>query len=375
MKPLQRAPRFGRGKPLLATATVVAGGPLASTDAYAVAGCRVDYFVPSQWPGGFTANVEVTNLGDPVDGWNLVWRFVDGQRITQIWNATHTQPTDTVTATNMSYNAVIPTNGKVPFGFNGSWAGSNTAPASFALNGVTCTGSPATPLPSPSLSASASPSTSPSTSPQPANPMAIVAAMQPGTNIGNTLDAIPDETSWGNPPINEALLDHLLAQGFKSVRIPITWSNRHGPAPSYPIDATFLNRVRQVVDWALARDLYVMINLHHDSWQWINTYPTDRTGVLNRYNALWTQIATAFRNHSPKLVLESINEPQFAGTSGDTAGRSQPESDDPLLRILAVQRQHRRLHPLQRRGRAGPGEHLRADTQLVGGQRYSGDPR
>jgi endoglucanase len=293
----------------IAAATVVAAGLIASTNAYAAAGCRVNYSIPSQWPGGFTGNVEVTNLGDPLNGWNLVWTFPSGQRVTQIWNATHTQPAATVTASNVSYNAAIPTNGKVSFGFNGSWSGSNTAPTAFALNGVPCTGNPVTPSPS------ISPSTSPS--PQPPNPIQIAAAMQPGTNIGNTLDAIPDETSWGNPPINEALLDHLRAQGFKSVRIPITWSNRHGPAPSYTIDAAFLSRVRQVVDWALARNFYVMINLHHDSWQWINTYPTDRTNVLNRYNALWTQIATAFRNHSPRLVLESINEPQFSGTSGD----------------------------------------------------------
>jgi len=298
----------------IATATM-AGGLITTADAYAAAGCRVNYAVTAQWPGGFTANVEVTNLGDPLNGWSLVWTFTSGQRITQIWNATHTQPADIVTATNVSYNAVIATNGTVSFGFNGSWSNNNPVPASFALNGVTCTGSTGPPSPTPSLSPSPSTSTSPS--PQPTNPMAVVAAMQPGTNIGNTLDAIPDETAWGNPPISEALLDHLRAQGFKSIRLPITWSNRHGPAPSYTIDPVFLSRVRQVVDWALARGFYVMINLHHDSWQWINTYPTDRTNVRNRYIALWTQIAAAFRNHSQKLLFESINEPQFAGTSDD----------------------------------------------------------
>ena len=101
------------------------------------------------------------------------------------------------------------------------------------------------------------------------------------------------------------------------MRIPITWSNHHGPGPSYTIDAAWLSRVRQVVDWALADNFYVMINLHHDSWQWINTYPTDRANVLSRYTALWSQISAAFRNHSAKLLFESINEPQFAGTSGD----------------------------------------------------------
>ena len=71
------------------------------------------------------------------------------------------------------------------------------------------------------------------------------------------------------------------------------------------------------VDWALAADLYVMLNIHHDSWQWIANMPGDRTNVLNRYNAIWTQLASTFRNSSPKLTLESVNEPQFTGSSGD----------------------------------------------------------
>jgi endoglucanase len=42
-----------------------------------------------------------------------------------------------------------------------------------------------------------------------------------------------------------------------------------------------------------------MVNLHHDSWQWINAMPGDRAGVLARYNALWTQIAAAFKDFGP----------------------------------------------------------------------------
>ena len=64
--------------------------------------------------------------------------------------------------------------------------------------------------------------------------MATVAAMQPGWNLGNTLDAIPDETSWGNPPVTKALFDTIKAQGFNSVRIPVTWSNHQGAAPATP---------------------------------------------------------------------------------------------------------------------------------------------
>lgn len=300
-------------------ATLLVAGTVVATSAHAAAGCRVAYTVASQWPGGFTANVDVTNLGDPVNGWALTWAFPSGQQVTQAWNATVTSSGAQTTARNVSYNANVATNATVSFGFNGSWSGGNTAPTSFALNDVSCTGSVGgTPTPSTTASASPSPSTSPSTPPQQGNAAETVAAMQPGWNLGNTLDAIPDETSWGNPRVTQELLHQIRSQGFRSIRIPVTWTDHQGPAPDYTIDPSWLNRVREVVDWALAEDLYVMINLHHDSWMWINGYPGDRTTVKNRYTKLWTQIATTFRDRSSTLVFESINEPQFAGTSGDS---------------------------------------------------------
>ena len=62
-----------------ATATLVAAGLLTAVSAQAAAGCQVAYSVASQWPGGFTGNVTVTNLGDPVSGWTLRWSFGAGQ--------------------------------------------------------------------------------------------------------------------------------------------------------------------------------------------------------------------------------------------------------------------------------------------------------
>ncbi|MEV0728205.1 cellulase family glycosylhydrolase [Polymorphospora sp. NPDC050346] len=301
-----------------AAATLLVLGMMVTSSAQAATGCRVTYTVSTQWPGGFTANVGVTNLGAPISGWNLAWTFPSGQRVTQAWNATVTSSGSQFTATNLNYNAAIATNTTVSFGFNGAWSNDNPAPATFALNGLPCTGSVGgTPTPTASHTPSPSPSVSPSTSPQPDDAMATVAAMEPGWNLGNTFDAIPDETAWGNPRTTRALLQHVRSQGYNSIRIPVTWSNHHGPAPAYTIDAAWMNRIREVVDWSLAEGFYVMINLHHDSWQWINGYPGDRTTVMNRYTALWTQIAGTFRDHSSKLVFESINEPQFAGTSGD----------------------------------------------------------
>ncbi|GLL03787.1 cellulose binding domain-containing protein [Dactylosporangium matsuzakiense] len=147
----------------------------------AISGCRVDYTVSSQWAGGFGANVTVSNLGDPVSGWTLTWNYPAGQTVTQAWNATVGQSGSAVTAKDAGYNGAIATNGSVAFGFNGSWAGSNPAPTSFALNGSLCTGSAggsSTPTASPSVTASPSATNSPSpagsASPPPGRPAQCV---------------------------------------------------------------------------------------------------------------------------------------------------------------------------------------------------------
>ncbi|UUI64450.1 glycoside hydrolase family 6 protein [Cellulomonas wangsupingiae] len=150
----------------LAAGAVVAAGvtALTSTAAQAAPGCRVDYAVTSQWPGGFGATVTVTNLGDPLSSWDLRWAFPSGQSIQQLWNGTVSSSGAQVAVTNVPWNGSLGTNAKVQVGFNGSWSGSNGVPTSFTLNGTTCTGSVAGPTssPTPSVSASPRPSTSPS---------------------------------------------------------------------------------------------------------------------------------------------------------------------------------------------------------------------
>jgi endoglucanase len=155
---------------------------------------------------------------------------------------------------------------------------------------------------------------------QPNRPTAaqeVVAAMQPGWNVGNTLDAIPNETSWGNPRITRELLAAVHDQGFNSIRLPVTWTDHQGGAPDYAIDQAYLDRVEEVVGWALDEGLYVLLNVHHDSWQWIVDMPTQHDTVMARYTATWTQIAERFRDAPPELLLESVNEPQFTGSTGE----------------------------------------------------------
>ncbi|MET8043931.1 cellulose binding domain-containing protein [Micromonospora sp. NPDC005215] len=157
-----------------ATASLVTAGLLTSVSAQAAAGCRVAYAVASQWPGGFTGNVTVTNLGDPVSGWTLRWSYGAGQQTSQAWGATVSQSGAQVSATNVDYNGNLATNGSTSFGFNASWNNaSNPDPTSFTLNNAACTGSttPTTPpLPSDPPPSTPPPSTPPPSTPPPSTP-------------------------------------------------------------------------------------------------------------------------------------------------------------------------------------------------------------
>jgi hypothetical protein len=156
----------------VAATTVVAGAGIVTAitgqPAAAAAGCGATYTVASQWTNGFTANVNVTNLGDPLTSWTLSWSFANGQQVTQAWNATVTQSGGQVTARNATYNGSLGTGATASFGFNGSWSGTNSSPTSFSLNGTACTGAPVTSNPTTGPS---TPNTSPSVPPSSPPPM------------------------------------------------------------------------------------------------------------------------------------------------------------------------------------------------------------
>ena len=132
------------GAGIIATAVVATaiGAVALAPAANAAAGCRVVYTVQSQWPGAFSANVAITNLGDPLNGWTLRFAFpAAGQSVTQGWAATWTQSGQNVSAASLAWNSALGTNVTVNIGFNGAWSGSNPVPTAFSLNNVTCTGS------------------------------------------------------------------------------------------------------------------------------------------------------------------------------------------------------------------------------------------
>ena len=149
-----------------------------------------------------------------------------------------------------------------------------------------------------------------------------VEAMGSGWNLGNTLEAnsngTPSETVWGNPQASSALMKLIKNSGFNTIRIPVSYLSKIGSAPDYKIDAAWLSRVKEVVDMALAEDLYVITNIHGDGYHgvtggWLLCDAQNQTEIKAKFKAVWQQIATTFKDYDEHLIFESMNE-VFDGT-------------------------------------------------------------
>ncbi|MEY9910294.1 O-glycosyl hydrolase [Catenulispora sp. MAP12-49] len=114
------------------TWTVTGGGSTGGT-------CHVDYTRTNEWPGGFTANVTVSNTGTTaINGWTVAWAFPGDQKITNAWSATTTQNGANVSAANVSYNSSIAPGANTSFGFQGTFTANDSSPTSFTVNGAAC---------------------------------------------------------------------------------------------------------------------------------------------------------------------------------------------------------------------------------------------
>ncbi|MBQ0156090.1 MAG: glycoside hydrolase family 5 protein [Bacteroidales bacterium] len=150
----------------------------------------------------------------------------------------------------------------------------------------------------------------------------MVEAMGAGWNLGNTLEAnsngTPNETCWGNPQASPALMKLIKSSGFNTIRIPVSYLSKIGSAPNYKIDAAWLARVKEVIDMALAEDLYVITNIHGDGYHgvtggWLLCDAQNQSEIKAKYKAFWQQIATEFKDYDEHLIFESMNE-VFDGT-------------------------------------------------------------
>nr|MDT0659743.1 glycoside hydrolase family 48 protein [Micromonospora sp. DSM 115978] len=125
---------------MLAAGVLVVGGvAVVNGTAHAATACNVTYTANS-WSTGFTANITINNIGDPLTGWTLGFTFPGNQRVTQGWSANWTQSGANVTATNAAWNGNLATGASTSIGFNGSYSGTNASPTNFTINGVACNG-------------------------------------------------------------------------------------------------------------------------------------------------------------------------------------------------------------------------------------------
>lgn len=153
----------------------------------------------------------------------------------------------------------------------------------------------------------------------------FVKSMKIGWNLGNTFDAYSDrdienemdlESYWCGIGTTREMVDEIKAAGFQTIRIPVSWHNHVSADGNYTISDTWLNRVQEVVDYAIDNDMHVIMNMHHDN-------STDFMYPASEYmeqsiayvTAIWSQVAARFAEYDDHLIMEALNEPRLVGTN------------------------------------------------------------
>ncbi|MCL1789273.1 MAG: glycoside hydrolase family 5 protein, partial [Oscillospiraceae bacterium] len=206
---------------------------------------------------------------------------------------------------------------------------------------------------------------------------ALIGRINAGWNLGNTFDYHSDstlctdgpgygldedkfsvirlETSWisySEYATTRTLFQKLKSEGINAVRIPVTWHKAADPNNNWAIRKDFMARVKQVVDWALAEDMIVILNSHHDlgrnfpagyrvsSTVTLDTavdrtiIPLTGTATSSSHKGrifieqIWKQIAAEFKDYNENLMFEGLNEPRTIDGSNEWNGGSQTERDN-----------------------------------------------
>jgi endoglucanase len=150
----------------------------------------------------------------------------------------------------------------------------------------------------------------PDTSGMKSNAVELAAKIKIGWNIGNTLEATGGETAWGNPRITKALIDLVKKSGFNAVRIPCAWEQHLSSSSKAQIQTEWLNRVKEVVQYCVEKDMYVLLNIHWDGgWLENNCTPAKQVENNAKQKAFWEQIATHLRDFDEHVIFAGANEP------------------------------------------------------------------
>ena len=109
------------------------------------------------------------------------------------------------------------------------------------------------------------------------------------------------------------MVDFLKQNGFNSVRIPVTWFQHMKEDGT--VDEAWMNRIQEIVDYVIDNGMYCILNVHHDTGaddenvkHWIKADETNYKENKEKFEYLWTQIATRFKNYDQHLLFEGYNE-------------------------------------------------------------------
>ncbi|WP_291125858.1 glycoside hydrolase family 5 protein [Flavobacterium sp. UBA6031] len=137
----------------------------------------------------------------------------------------------------------------------------------------------------------------------------IAGNMGVGWNLGNTLEAIGGEAAWGAGHTSQQLIDSVKAAGFNTVRLPVSWFI-HSDTVTSVIDKEWIARVKEIVDYCIKDDMYVIINMHWDKGWLENRVNKANQDIVNkRQHLYWTQIANYFKDYDEHLLFAGANEP------------------------------------------------------------------
>ena len=158
----------------------------------------------------------------------------------------------------------------------------------------------------------------------------------------------------GRPPENKDRIKAGYEHGFKSLRVNVTWF-AHIIDENYTIDSEWMNRVKQIVDWAIADGYYVILNDHHSVYKYMHSpipYATgynlkeeDKAESENYLKGIWTQIATAFNgSYDEHLIFETLNEPRISDSNKE-GGEYWPMelSEDEKSKATAILNEYNQL--------------------------------
>ncbi|MGF7145042.1 endoglucanase [Anaerotaenia torta] len=152
----------------------------------------------------------------------------------------------------------------------------------------------------------------------------VAKRMGNGINLGNTMEAYGRaslgvgasvssyETSWGMPVTTQEMISAMKAAGFDSLRIPVAWTNAMNfERGDYTIGEDYLNRVEEIINYALKEDMYVIVNDHWDGGWWGmfgSASGATREAAMELYTSMWKQIGEKYAGYPDQLIFESANE-------------------------------------------------------------------